>query len=506
MDPNISMLLPKGIVVNTKNIYKEVADFPIVPADKVWKYWHVYTTTNKKLKDPTARRLENFWWHVWGSDRRRLSGRILARIYEDISDGPTFVPLRGPPNRWEGPEVSSLVRPAKEPQENEKKQWQESKEPSPPRKTNGTSLRTLSSSASKPPPPHPILKKARGPSSSGPRPTARFVSPHESADEDEKASEASSGSTATAGSEIRAPPVSPAKKKQVPATRKFVVSSTANKRRPLLPRRPSSQSSTNSANSGVSAVSTASAASDVNFREAVSSVGSRSSLNQNTVPHVSESTSRAAPRPGKSPSAERFRLSAKAAGKRPAFQRRATSDAKLETGSQSSLSPSESSLAARSPAGQLHQTRSLLHLSAQNNHESPDDSVSGSAIPETPPMMIRSQSLGGYGQPSDSSVAIARKQGLFTGATASMTTAQAQGTIIEQSGTGSLPVSHHMGRIDMNEEISRQPSTSSLLDSRMTPTQPSPATSMPLARTRSQLTLLLEREKSRSSEKSWIKK
>ena len=65
----------------------------------------VYTTTNKQLEDPTARRLENFWWHVWGSDRRFLHGHVLARLYEDISVGPTFVPLRGPPNRWEGPAV-----------------------------------------------------------------------------------------------------------------------------------------------------------------------------------------------------------------------------------------------------------------------------------------------------------------------------------------------------------------------------------------------------------------
>lgn len=34
------MILPKGIVINTKNIYKEVADFPVVPPDKVWEYWH----------------------------------------------------------------------------------------------------------------------------------------------------------------------------------------------------------------------------------------------------------------------------------------------------------------------------------------------------------------------------------------------------------------------------------------------------------------------------------
>jgi hypothetical protein len=40
-----------------------------------------------------------------GSDRQHLSGHVLAKLYEDISLGPTFVPLRGPPNRWEGPDV-----------------------------------------------------------------------------------------------------------------------------------------------------------------------------------------------------------------------------------------------------------------------------------------------------------------------------------------------------------------------------------------------------------------
>ncbi|KAM0202292.1 hypothetical protein ACHAPQ_007089 [Fusarium lateritium] len=108
MDQSMPMILPKGIVVNSSNIYKEVADFPLVPPDKVWEYWHVYTTTYKKLKDPTACRLENFWWHVWGSDRRFLKGSALAKLYEEISVGPTCVPLKGPPNRWEAPDVRAI--------------------------------------------------------------------------------------------------------------------------------------------------------------------------------------------------------------------------------------------------------------------------------------------------------------------------------------------------------------------------------------------------------------
>ncbi|KAJ4147725.1 hypothetical protein LMH87_002232 [Akanthomyces muscarius] len=109
MDPPGPMLLPKGILINSSTVYDEVAGYSTLPADKVRQFWHVYTTTNKKLKDPTARRLENFWWHVWGSDRSKLSGRVLARIFEDISLGPTIVPLRGPPNRWEGPDAPPLT-------------------------------------------------------------------------------------------------------------------------------------------------------------------------------------------------------------------------------------------------------------------------------------------------------------------------------------------------------------------------------------------------------------
>ncbi|KAL5606359.1 hypothetical protein BROUX41_002776 [Berkeleyomyces rouxiae] len=90
------LVLPPGIVVNQPGVYQEVAKFDTLPDDKIRACWHAYTVTNKKLRDPTAHRLENFWWHVWGSDRRYLSGRVLAQLYEDISTGPTAVPIHGP--------------------------------------------------------------------------------------------------------------------------------------------------------------------------------------------------------------------------------------------------------------------------------------------------------------------------------------------------------------------------------------------------------------------------
>lgn len=136
---------------------------------------------------------------------------------------------------------------------------------------NGTSHsktvppQNLTPSSTRPPPSHPILKKPRGPSSSGPRPTARFVDVPES--EDDNAQQSSSSLQSASGasqldnstrlrtstrSSSRAR--SPAKPDRKPtAGKKFVASTTTSKRRPVLPRRQSSQSSTGSLGSEKSA-------------------------------------------------------------------------------------------------------------------------------------------------------------------------------------------------------------------------------------------------------------
>ncbi|KAG7123181.1 hypothetical protein HYQ45_014040 [Verticillium longisporum] len=109
------MDLPKGFVEDDKRIYGKVANLNHLSLDVIRQFWQVYTTTNKQLYDPTARRLENFWWHVWGSDRRHLKAEVLADIWQQISSGPTFVPLKGSPNRYEPPidepKMQTLCRP-----------------------------------------------------------------------------------------------------------------------------------------------------------------------------------------------------------------------------------------------------------------------------------------------------------------------------------------------------------------------------------------------------------
>ncbi|KAM3501294.1 hypothetical protein MY11210_009393 [Beauveria gryllotalpidicola] len=184
MDPPQPTPLPKGILTNSSTVYDEVASYSTLPSDKVHQYWHVYTTTNKKLKDPTARRLENFWWHVWGSDRSKLSGPVLARIFQDISLGPTVVPLRGPPNRWEGPDAAPLTI------ELVIAHLRRNSKP------NGKPAVGSSSSALHSLQLRPILKKVGSSSTNIAENTTSFVSPQESAEEDGVESDApSSGST-----------------------------------------------------------------------------------------------------------------------------------------------------------------------------------------------------------------------------------------------------------------------------------------------------------------------
>ncbi len=104
------MMLPKGFVKSADEVYAEVAAHSAIPPSELCKYWKgaavrlyshdrpklisavAYTVTKGTLGDPTAHRLGNFWWHVWGSDRKRLSGRTLAGLYREISTGSTVVP------------------------------------------------------------------------------------------------------------------------------------------------------------------------------------------------------------------------------------------------------------------------------------------------------------------------------------------------------------------------------------------------------------------------------
>ncbi|KAI0897562.1 hypothetical protein F4806DRAFT_406337 [Annulohypoxylon nitens] len=489
------MILPKGIVFNRNDIYAEIAKYDIVPLEQIHAACHVFTTTSRELVDPTARRLENFWTRVLGGDRRYLPGTVIARLFRSISEEESFVKLRGPPNRYEPPSPPRL----------ESKAESATKvQVAPGRSVGGSSepglkgqAKTTKSTPTSTKQPHPILKKPRGPSSSGPRPTARFVSPPGSDGEGDDGKEGelgSSGSTAVNHSgDSKGSTSLTAKEERRKATnttpKKKIVASTASRRRPAMPRRISSQSS--------SAVSGA----EVGPKDGSSSSSSKNSGSQTPVPTIPEKSNKT----GTSITAKggSEQLSAKAAGKRPAARSSSNKPSSSKPASnQSRQSESEEA------TGRLEMPDTAVNNSRK---EAVDDArltktiQSGSTHrrsdaqerprPRAPPVMTRSRSDVGASRRS-SQDGLPPPQSLISSSTTTVSNTTVQGTIIEFDETPSLTeaVVSAMQGSEEDAETSSRRSGNSIRDARFTPTQPSTAPTVPLGRTKSQLTLLLERQ------------
>ncbi|ESZ93066.1 hypothetical protein SBOR_6541 [Sclerotinia borealis F-4128] len=250
----MALILPKGIVVNSPQIGSTIEGInsPLDPAE-IARFWKVYTTTKRRLLDPTAERLENYWWRIWGSRRRELDASTVARLFVHISEGDTFVPLKGPPNRYESDTpMNSAACIGKTASSTSVARARNESRPS----TTPTSV-----SRTPAPMPPPILKKTRGPSGNGPRPTARFISPAVSEDESNavntnkhvvvQSPSPPVEQTNTIDEKIEKGKVD-RKLMPAPANKKFVASASK-KKRPVVVRRQSSQTSQSSNDSAARA-------------------------------------------------------------------------------------------------------------------------------------------------------------------------------------------------------------------------------------------------------------
>ncbi|KAI5860678.1 hypothetical protein GGS23DRAFT_599198 [Durotheca rogersii] len=504
------MILPKGIVFNRNTIYEEIAKYDIVPLEQIHAACHVFTTTSRELVDPTARRLENFWTRVLGGDRRYLPGRVIARLFKSISEEESFVKLRGPPNRYEPPSPDSHVQTPVG--FNATKSETPGGGPSKPA-SKGPAKSTKNAPPSSTKQPHPILKKPRGPSSSGPRPTARFVSPPGSDGEDggdgdgKDAELGSSGSTAvnTSGDsrgsnnsivrEEKKKVASSASKKKSAA----FVASTTTKRRPAMPRRGSSQPAT------------AAGGSENGSKEGSPSSGSRQPVPQNSAPMITGKSGQAASSTTKEGGE---RLSSKAAGKRPASQppdkptaskpsvpklsiaRTSTVRSQLSAASSESRSAKQPEPAAHGKSQALVKDFGRTKVGQGGTAHRRSDTQERPR-PNIPQAMARSRSDTGSSRRSSQDLTRrAPPQNWVASSTALVDTATAQGTIIEFDENPSVAESIS-GMLRENEEdveTGTRRSRSLVLDTRFTPTQPSATPAVPLGRSKSQLTLLLERQ------------
>ncbi|KAL1878860.1 hypothetical protein Plec18167_004155 [Paecilomyces lecythidis] len=80
--------LPKDLVLTKGHVGSELAILGGVDVDDIIKLWRVYSTNRSILRDGVGRRLENFFWRIWGSRRiySALSGSTLATLFVHISD------------------------------------------------------------------------------------------------------------------------------------------------------------------------------------------------------------------------------------------------------------------------------------------------------------------------------------------------------------------------------------------------------------------------------------
>ncbi|KXX80879.1 hypothetical protein MMYC01_202091 [Madurella mycetomatis] len=563
----IATAMPNGFFGNTQEIYVEVASYSVVPPEKIRQYWNVYTTTFRRLVDPTAFRLENFWWHVWGSDRRNLSGPALAKLFKEFSNGPTVVPLTLPSNRHES---QALITDRREldgtgPQP-----------PLPPDSSSGQvsasseSRKAPTPSSSRPPPPHPILKKSRGPSASGPRPTARFASPpcrnDQSGGDGSEARSTTAAVTpsdmpppplpstakqkrtaapaaavsvtempppplpstarlkqtvapaavvsaaempppplpsakakrtlppisAVTGPDMRPPPpTSPLREKANSTGRKVVAATAVSRRRPVVMRRQSSQSSTGSdTGSRVTSLANPSAKQQGNKRQ--------TSTTAQLLGHGSLS-----------PQAGEPGAYVQSAGKRPAkaaaSKRSSPRTVSVQTVNQPdeaavSQSPQTTSPPRISTAdvrdGFVSQETARIRKEAVQQPAAVPPPVAG-FVADTPMVRSRSNNEGPY-RLREPGVALLPSQATSSVA---MFTTTARGQFDSET-VKPEPTVPEPRDIPDRVKFASQPSSSGLLDLQFRPTPPNPSPPIPFGRSRSELTLLLEREKTRKGEGS----
>lgn len=317
-------------------------------------------------------------------------------------------------------------------------------------KGNADVSSAASSTNSRPAQPHSILKKHRAPASPKLRPTARVISPHESADGGDVKSEIPlSGSTV--------------------ATR-LDDSITQNPHGNVQSRPNSHHVVPSSGNVKPSAVNTFAVAAAPNAYAGAGENGSHA-LNE---AHLKNGD-----------------LRGRASQRSTNF-----TNAKSDT--------------------EQHQLVSRLKETPNGNtsFQSPEMAVSLTTTESTSPAVDKGvsqnnlrQENSGHQRPRNLSASMKPNQALATEATASTSKVAAQGTIIEQSGnTDTYFDDTTSGSVSSPLSDTHRGSLSSpLLEPRLTPTQPSGPASLPLGRTKSQLTLLLEREKERTRNNSHTK-
>ncbi|KAI4234963.1 MAG: hypothetical protein LQ349_003468 [Xanthoria aureola] len=81
--------LPEGLVATKLDVRGGLESVDRVDVEDVARLWKAYHTNRAILAEDVGRRLENFFWRIWGSHRllHNVTGTLVAAIFSKISEG-----------------------------------------------------------------------------------------------------------------------------------------------------------------------------------------------------------------------------------------------------------------------------------------------------------------------------------------------------------------------------------------------------------------------------------
>ncbi|MCJ1473909.1 hypothetical protein MMC13_002565 [Lambiella insularis] len=85
--------LPEGLVTNSGTISGDIQGVDHIAPEDLAHLWRVYTTNRNLLANHVGRRLENFFWRIWSNKniRDNIRGSQVALIFTAISDGDVVI-------------------------------------------------------------------------------------------------------------------------------------------------------------------------------------------------------------------------------------------------------------------------------------------------------------------------------------------------------------------------------------------------------------------------------
>ncbi|KAI9757448.1 MAG: hypothetical protein M4579_003464 [Chaenotheca gracillima] len=106
--------LPSGFVTTTDSIAPEIKSFDHVEVEDIARLWKAYSSNRNLLPNDAGRRLENIFWRIWGCRRihETISGAELARLFMIISEDRGIIrttPVQSPRARHRRPEFPAII-------------------------------------------------------------------------------------------------------------------------------------------------------------------------------------------------------------------------------------------------------------------------------------------------------------------------------------------------------------------------------------------------------------